>query len=199
MRRGFTLIELLVVIAIIAILAAILFPVFAKAREKARQTSCLANVKQLALAMLSYCQDYDESFPTLGYNWSDGSYAQRAWAWRIEPYVKNEQMFRCPSHSGAPVRACSYIMNYGLCYPWYGPALGLGQVDDPASRVLTTEQPSSLTIDSANFEFWAALSGNKHNDGQNFSHVDGHAKWYKVPGNNPTWPTLWGRPPGVTW
>ncbi|MGQ9733315.1 MAG: prepilin-type N-terminal cleavage/methylation domain-containing protein [Candidatus Zipacnadales bacterium] len=62
MRRGFTLIELLVVIAIIAILAAILFPVFAKAREKARQTSCLSNIKQISLAMLAYAQDYDERF-----------------------------------------------------------------------------------------------------------------------------------------
>ena len=63
MRRGFTLIELLVVIAIIAILAAILFPVFARAREKARQTSCLSNVKELALALLMYSQDYDETIP----------------------------------------------------------------------------------------------------------------------------------------
>jgi len=62
-RRGFTLIELLVVIAIIAILAAILFPVFAKAREKARQSSCLSNLRQLATATLSYTQDYDETFP----------------------------------------------------------------------------------------------------------------------------------------
>jgi len=77
MRRGFTLIELLVVIAIIAILAAILFPVFAKAREKARQTSCLANVKQLMLGILSYAQDYDERLPltpdpgAMSYLWWD--------------------------------------------------------------------------------------------------------------------------------
>jgi prepilin-type N-terminal cleavage/methylation domain-containing protein len=67
MKRGFTLIELLVVIAIIAILAAILFPVFAKAREKARQTSCLSNCKQIALACLQYAQDYDETLAPEGY------------------------------------------------------------------------------------------------------------------------------------
>ena len=66
-KRGFTLIELLVVIAIIAILAAILFPVFARAREKARQSSCLSNVKQIGLGMMMYVQDYDERFPTLYY------------------------------------------------------------------------------------------------------------------------------------
>ena len=91
MRRGFTLIELLVVIAIIAILAAILFPVFARAREKARQASCLSNCKQLGLGALMYAQDYDEVVGI--YDWQ----AVRMFL-VTEPYLKNEQIFICPSH-----------------------------------------------------------------------------------------------------
>lgn len=96
MRRGFTLIELLVVIAIIAILAAILFPVFAKAREKARQASCQSNLKQLALGVLMYVQDYDEKFPV----WNRYEGADRwplAPPAAIYPYVKNTQLYECPS------------------------------------------------------------------------------------------------------
>ena len=94
-RRAFTLIELLVVIAIIAILAAILFPVFAKAREKARQSSCANNCKQTSLGILQYTQDYDERFFAQPYNLNAGPGA----GWFTEPYIKNSQVWRCPSDS----------------------------------------------------------------------------------------------------
>ena len=92
-RRGFTLIELLVVIAIIAILAAILFPVFARAREKARQSSCLSNVKQIGLGMLMYVQDYDERFPTLYH----GESPRTDVVMKIDPYIMNLNIWDCPS------------------------------------------------------------------------------------------------------
>jgi prepilin-type N-terminal cleavage/methylation domain-containing protein/prepilin-type processing-associated H-X9-DG protein len=102
-RSAFTLIELLVVIAIIAILAAILFPVFAQAREKARQTSCISNLKQLSLGMLMYSQDYDETFPQWQWDqsYSAGAFSKNngttLWWNAIYPYVKNVQVYACPS------------------------------------------------------------------------------------------------------
>ncbi|MCX7600071.1 MAG: DUF1559 domain-containing protein, partial [Armatimonadetes bacterium] len=96
MRRGFTLIELLVVIAIIAILAAILFPVFARAREKARQASCASNLKQIALAVLMYCQDNDEMFPVVPEPWPNPP-RQYLPVDLLNPYVKNVQLWLCPT------------------------------------------------------------------------------------------------------
>src|SRR5438552_6734610 len=119
-RFAFTLIELLVVIAIIAILAAILFPVFAQARDKARQTSCLSNAKQLGLGAIMYTEDYDETYPLAGglhptagwltnyyigvpANWRPGSSSGRinayanAWVNSMQPYLKNYGIYVCPS------------------------------------------------------------------------------------------------------
>ncbi len=104
-KRGFTLIELLVVIAIIAILAAILFPVFAQAREQARKTSCISNIKQITTAQIMYTQDYDELFSFCHYEFageqavstSSGYWSDITWVNRIQPYLKNSQVTVCPS------------------------------------------------------------------------------------------------------
>lgn len=97
--RGFTLIELLVVIAIISILAAILFPVFSRARENARRVSCLSNAKQIGLALMQYVQDYDEMLPLYLYRNRPGGLAVRGWHTALEPYYKEPQILLCPSAS----------------------------------------------------------------------------------------------------
>src|SRR5688572_9600426 len=95
-KRGFTLIELLVVIAIIALLAAILFPVFARARENARKSSCQNQLKQIGLGIAQYTQDYDETMPNRGAN---NNPTIPSWRQRIFPYVKSTQVYRCPSNT----------------------------------------------------------------------------------------------------
>lgn len=104
-REGFTLIEILIVVAIIALLATILFPVFGRARENAKRASCLNNMKQLGLGLMQYSQDYDERFPTFMWNKDTGTLASAVapltnyftWDSAIYPYVRNEQIFKCPS------------------------------------------------------------------------------------------------------
>ena len=177
MRRGFTLIELLVVIAIIAILAAILFPVFARAREKARQSSCLSNTRQLILGILMYAQDYDERLPLDGTLPLAGAYPQAPfWDARILPYVKNEQIFICPS---APSGTRTYRYNTVR-----------GRNGD---RLATIEFPATtlLLVDATGGGFnqlnaWGLRNDGDiietHNGGANFGMADGHAKWLKTPG-----------------
>src|SRR5579859_4930752 len=121
-REGFTLIELLVVIAIIAILAAILFPVFAQAREKARAISCLSNEKQIGLATMMYVQDYDETYmwqPWPGKQCPDWNLPicqpQYGFYDLLQPYVKNQGLFSCPSNSD-PYYSGNYPLNYKVNY-----------------------------------------------------------------------------------
>ncbi len=206
-KHGFTLIELLVVIAIIAILAAILFPVFAKAREKARQSSCLSNLKQIMLAALQYAQDYDEK-TMLGYsggtgfplNWNDPN-------GRLQPYIKNSQVMACPSISGT-------TLAYGVHAQWFNGGVSLGTVPNPAGVVYICEAgvPTTATYTlgpggwvwytqchwEVQFPYYynsATLNPSytnnnptyyprrpwpAHNDGTNCAFLDGHGKWVKT-------------------
>jgi prepilin-type N-terminal cleavage/methylation domain-containing protein/prepilin-type processing-associated H-X9-DG protein len=128
-RQGFTLIELLVVIAIIAILAAILFPVFAQAREKARQASCTSNVKQIMTGVKMYTQDYDEQSPY--YLWNANSPSAgvfMTWMEMVNPYIKNEGIFQCPSapratsgFSGIAAQCANQRLASTYCWPGWIP------------------------------------------------------------------------------
>lgn len=205
LRRGFTLIELLVVIAIIAILAAILFPVFAKAREKARQTACLAHLKQIGTAVLMYAQDYDELYPI---NYQDaasgpGTAAQIPLTWpnRLMPYIKNSQVYRCPSDGRTPhvdFPGCrpilqSYCWNrrLGMDLPAWGywDVVSMAQVAAPAQCAMLWDDSADWlsagwggafnTLDSPDWagSFDPEVLKGRHNDGDNFMFADGHAKW----------------------
>jgi prepilin-type N-terminal cleavage/methylation domain-containing protein/prepilin-type processing-associated H-X9-DG protein len=139
---GFTLIELLVVIAIIAILAAILFPVFAKVREKARQTACLSNTKQIGLAFAQYIEDYDETFPNGTYNYSPVG----GWASQIYPYVKSTGAFLCPDDTTIPGgHQSSFGMNANVAVSGYlasgkpNIVVAIPKLNAPSSTVLLFE------------------------------------------------------------
>jgi prepilin-type N-terminal cleavage/methylation domain-containing protein/prepilin-type processing-associated H-X9-DG protein len=159
--RAFTLIELLVVIAIIAILAAILFPVFARARENARRASCQSNLKQIGLGIMQYTQDYDEQLPqrTVNVNGTDIS-----WRQVVQPYVKSAQLFVCPSNPSATtgvvgdpaiasppypeIRASYAIARYdggagGVTVN--GVSVNLAKLSTPATTVMVVESTAQWT------------------------------------------------------
>ncbi|NUP99163.1 MAG: DUF1559 domain-containing protein [Armatimonadetes bacterium] len=177
--RAFTLIELLVVIAIIAILAAILFPVFAKAREKARQSSCQSNSRQIGTALAMYAQDYDETYMMV----EGVGGLHREWFEMLYPYVRNPQVFRCPSAARDTSGAESdYSLN-----GFFAHGLNMASIDSPAEFITIGERRSG--VGEADYHPWDAgpgpnefgdhLDGTRHNDGANYAFADGHAKWLK--------------------
>ena len=202
---GFTLIELLVVIAIIAILAAILFPVFARAREKARQASCQSNLKQLGLAAAMYASDYDGCIvPSYTY-FPDASHRIADVNLLLHPYVKNAQVWKCPSasfatYSGPPYcpTGTSLTLSYGVaCYDTFALGSGCyyvcnpdgssrrpgaveeGQVAEPSEEVLLMDAPRSRIsfghLDPIAYPDYAAGFG-RHNGQANVLFGDGHVK-----------------------
>lgn len=202
-RTAFTLIELLVVIAIIAILAAILFPAFARARENARRASCLSNTKQIGLAVLQYSQDYDEKLPP-GYS---GNSAQPLWWYEIlTPYLKSTQIYYCPSDSNSNSTATLSVVNvsYGwnfqpltqqACTPsgWGCGGVSLARIQNTAETILLGDR-SNAGADGNLFIHWSNSTyfpEARHLEGANFAFADGHSKWFKLPGKIIGDSTLW--------
>lgn len=213
---AFTLIELLVVIAIIAILAAILFPVFARAREKARQSSCQNNLKQMAVALQQYSQDYDEVMAWDYYAQSSGispagagaqgTFLIHRWPGKIQPYVKNQNIFQCPSASvrvsgtSATAPDTDLITYWGAGGMFALPgsnAVALAQVAKPAETVYVYDDLDAGMRDAVVFRPWwtgnnyngnvtgtnSSFNPNRkpiHTDGVNVMYADSHVKFRKL-------------------
>ena len=191
-QKGFTLIELLVVIAIIAILAAILFPVFQKVRENARRASCTSNLKQLSIAVVQYQQDFDEIMPGSAVNAALGGWiyftgftlfpsptptAFDPTQGSIYPYVKSKGVYICPDESS----------NQGNSYSINGPICGqaLSQFTQPSATVLFNEEADGFANNGGSDDgyFSPGTFGNvptlRHTNGSVFAFCDGHAKWFR--------------------
>jgi len=215
-RYGFTLIELLVVIAIIAILAAILFPVFAQAREKARATTCLSNFKQLGTAVTMYQQDYEGAYPLAWY--PGGEYGFDC---VLQPYVKNLQVFDCPSNTTSPRWWAGYKKYFNIDKPGIPGdyamngdlaardqngkrvkdaavrgGLNEASVQNPADTILMTEIWNTRGATGPQHEIFTTQKNDVceripfkiHQGGSNYNFADGHAKWERV---EATWKQWW--------
>jgi len=184
MRRAFTLIELLVVVAVIAVLAGLLLPVFAEARESARRAHCASNVRQILIACQLYVDDYDQTYPPQN---GDGLPARAVggdgqnYYDRLMPYVKDARLWLCPSTSSVPGRLMSYHFN-GLIVTAHG--LGEAGIREPSRTLLLGETGLKTRFDEAYLrpdqagEFLYDRPQHNHRGGSNAGFADAHVKWY---------------------
>ena len=199
-RHGFTLIELLVVIAIIAILAAILFPVFARARENARRASCQSNLRQISLGIFQYTQDYDERMPgawvgTAGNGKLGGwaYYSQAATSTvpaiydmkqgSVQPYLKSVQIFICPSDTTGAASGNSYAINQCVALPPapdFAAGKSLAAFDD-TSRFMMLSEENTISGSSDDAYQKRVVNGfsARHLEGANVAFMDSHVKFYR--------------------
>jgi len=217
MKRAFTIIELLVVIAIIAILAAILFPVFAQAKAAAKKTADLNNQKQIVTAMLMYAGDNDDRSPRSHHDLEEGETIADLYTWYqpLQPYIKNGDIFRDPSLTDTPTLFpypvtlkdwLTYRTDY-LINGFFAHGANFGMISRPAEQVLTSERHAGIAffdyhpwpsapddnwergfLDGSSFQIGDIDTDSqiadpknvgRHTGGNNYSFLDGHAKWYK--------------------
>ena len=203
MKRAFTLVEILVVLFVIGVLAALTFPIFARARENARRSSCQSNLKQIGLGFMQYVRDYDETFPLATTDDdASGDYDanfDKGWAQNLQPYIKSTQVFQCPSEDKnyvPPLHATDY---------WYSAPISqnrtIAQIAKAAQTVLAGDGVAASSALLAthgalaykgdaptlkyNGEIWDITEktngkgGRRHGEGMNFLFCDGHVKWLK--------------------
>ncbi len=213
------MIELLVVIAIIAILAAILFPVFAHAKESAKKTQCLSNTKQVGIGLYMYVNDFDDSLPMA--NWPNATLpatvfafhggsgvGPQAWADLLQPYVKNTAFFKCPSDfsgnplaSGTPVPG--FPLSYALNYYFYRRPGGvsnfaltggsMSEITFPANKIFIAESQSKADREIVRPDRFAGFE--RHSSGSMYVYADTHAHYHKMPLWWKTVPSsVWGDP-----
>ena len=203
-HRGFTLIELLIVIAIITLLAAMLFPVFSRARGAARRTSCANNLKQIGLAFAQYTQDNDEVYPLNFYcdpasaTCGDAGTTPILWMYSLYRYTKNVQIFNCPDFGYAPQRldpaTGQWIYDSAASYGWNVYSLdgateltpfsgaNLASVEDAAGTLLAADAIGYYRVTGYHNDVYTGNSSgvaDRHLDGANILWADGHVKWLR--------------------
>lgn len=219
--KAFTLIELLVVIAIIAILAAILFPVFAQAKEAAKKTACLSNNKQMGVGLYLYLNDYDDNLPMANYpqnpnnlpsafSYLAGPSKFVAWNWAdiIQPYVKNYAIFKCPDDTSGPLvvngtPVPGYPLSYALnMYIYLGTggfadfkgSIGapMSEINEPASKLFIVESQSKISQEVVLPASFKRFGLYRHSGGGNYVYADTHAHYHLMPQE-------WTQIPDATW